>query len=77
MANKVKNDESAVVSEGQVYKERDSDLEVIPFFVDLAASSVQFAPVGRSAEDRASIDDFNKRFELVGKSRLAQVKEEK
>lgn len=62
--NSSKNEVTSV-SEGHVYKDEDG-LEVIPFFVDLGASSVKFAPLGRSKEGNVSIDDFLKDFTYVG-----------
>lgn len=62
MANS--NDEMVAV--GQVYKERDGDLEVIPFHFDFGSAVVSFAPVGRSAEDKLSSREFLKRFEHFG-----------
>lgn len=58
--------EPELVQVHQVYKEKDGELEVIPFFVDFASAMVSFAPVGRSSEDRAKTSDFLKRFDLLG-----------
>ncbi len=59
-----KADENVVI--GEVYKNKLSGKEVIPYYFDFAESSVQFAPVGGSAEGRASSVDFLREFEHVG-----------
>lgn len=51
---------------GHVYKEDNSDSEVIPYFVDVAAARVNFAGVGRSNEDQMRTSDFLNRFTHVG-----------
>lgn len=51
---------------GHVYKEENGLQEVIPYFVDFAAAKVNFAPVGRSAEDIMRTSDFLNRFKYVG-----------
>lgn len=51
---------------GHVYKEDNSEVEVIPYFVDFAAARVNFAGVGRSNEDQMRTSDFLNRFKYVG-----------
>lgn len=51
---------------GDVYKEKNGDLEVIPFFVDIHSAHVKFAPVGRATEDNMRTSDFLNRFEYFG-----------
>lgn len=51
---------------GHVYKEDNSDQEVIPYFVDVAAARVNFAGVGRSNEEQMRTSDFLNRFTYVG-----------
>jgi hypothetical protein len=51
---------------GDVYKEENGTLEVIPFFVDFGAAQVRFSPVGRASEDLMRTSDFLGRFEHVG-----------
>lgn len=51
---------------GHVYKEDNSDAEVIPYFVDIAAARVNFAGVGRSNEELMRTSDFLNRFTYVG-----------
>lgn len=62
--NKAAAEESIIV--GHVYKDKDEDIEVIPFFLDLANSRVKFAPVGRSSEEETRMSDFLKRFNYLG-----------
>lgn len=65
MANEKNLNEDMVIV-GQVYKEIEGSLEVIPFFVDFASSMVQFAPVSSGREDRMLSPAFLKRFKYLG-----------
>lgn len=51
---------------GHVYKESNSDAEVIPYFVDVASARVNFAGVGRSNEEQMRTSDFLNRYDYVG-----------
>lgn len=64
---------AVIIDEGQLYREKNGDLEVVPFFVDLATARVRFSPVGRSTEDTMRMGEFLHRFEKVEKSRLAEA----
>ncbi len=57
-------DENIVV--GEVYKEKDGEGEVIPYFVDVAAGRVNFAGVGRSNEENMATSKFLSSHEHVG-----------
>lgn len=54
------------ITTGHVYKEDNSSTEVIPYYVDFANATVNFAPVGRATEDRMRTSDFLNRFTYVG-----------
>lgn len=51
---------------GGVYEPKDGGREVIPFFLDFANSSVQFAPVASGQEDRMSTTEFLKEYKYFG-----------
>lgn len=69
----VSAENAVIIDEGQLYREKNGDLEVIPFFVDLATARVRFSPVGRSTEDQMRMGEFLNRFEKVDKSRMAEA----
>lgn len=62
---------------GSVYREKNGQAEVVPFFVDLHTARVRFAPVGRSTEDEMRTSDFLNRFEYQGLSSTAERPAEK
>lgn len=68
----LKEEGQEMIAVRQVYREKDGDLEVTPFFVDFASARVRFSPLGRAREDEMRTSDFLNRFELVGQSRLAE-----
>lgn len=69
MAN-TDNEKIVAVNEGATYQRKDTDAtaegaRVVAFHVDRPRSTVFFAPLGSGREDRASIDDFLRDYELV------------
>lgn len=59
---------------GHVYKEDNSEAEVIPYFIDFAAARVNFSGVGRSNEEQMRTSDFLNRYKYVGP--VASIAEE-
>lgn len=57
-------DETVIV--GHVYVENDGNVEVIPFHVDFGSSTVSFAQVGRSSEEKMLSSDFLKVYKYAG-----------
>lgn len=70
---RLKEEGQEMVEVGGIYKEKNGDLEVSPFFVDLASAQVRFAPLGRATEDQMRSSDFLNRFERVERSSRAET----
>lgn len=64
------------VETGAIYKEKNGDREVVPFYVDFANALVRFAPLGRSSEDQMRSSDFLNTYEKMEKSVLAEASPE-
>jgi len=69
----VSAENDVLIEEGAVYREKNGDLEVMPFFVDFATAKVRYSQVGRSSEDEMRMGEFLHRFEKVEKSVLAEA----
>jgi hypothetical protein len=64
------NEKIVAVNEGATYQRKDAKegqegTRVVAFHVDRPRSTVLFAPLGSGREDRASIDDFLRDYELI------------
>ena len=69
----VKGDDAIV--EGNVYVNKDTKVEVTPYFVDLAAGVVQFNRLGRGNEERMRTDEFLAAYENSGSNRSPTISE--
>lgn len=59
-ADMIKASEARIVGKGETYKNRDNGEKVVVFAV--TGTTVAYAPVGRSSENRLSQEDFVSQF---------------